>query len=77
VGGVYGLGIVMDMVAQVDALNEGDMVITSGLGGNIPKGLLIGKIQEINISSDKLFQQAIVMPRVRYQSLDTVFVIKK
>lgn len=75
--GVYGLGLVMDMVAQIDALNEGDTIITSGLGGDIPKGLLIGKIQDINMSSDKLFQQAVVIPRVRYQKLDLVFVIKK
>jgi rod shape-determining protein MreC len=75
--GMYGLGIIMDMVAQVDALNEGDTIISSGLGGDIPKGLLIGKIQEVNISSDKLFQQAVVIPRVRYQKLDLVFVIKK
>jgi rod shape-determining protein MreC len=77
VTGVYGLGIVMDMVAQIDALKTGDTIITSGLGGDIPKGLLIGKIQEINMSSDKLFQQAVVIPRIRYQKLDLVFVIKK
>lgn len=76
VKGTYGLGLIMDMVAQTDALNGGDAVITSGLGGEIPKGLLIGKIQEIKTTSDKLFQQAIVMPRVRYHKLDVVFVIK-
>ncbi|MDO8241020.1 MAG: rod shape-determining protein MreC [Candidatus Moranbacteria bacterium] len=75
--GTYGLGMVLDMVAQVDSLNEGDTIITSGLGGEVPKGLLIGKIQEIRMSADKLFQQAIVIPRVRYQKLDIVFVVKK
>jgi len=74
--GTYGLGLVMDMVAQADALNEGDTVITSGLGGEVPKGLLVGRIQEVKASPDKLFQQAIVIPRIRYQKLDLVFVIK-
>lgn len=74
--GAYGLGMMMDMVAQADVLNQGDTVITSGLGGDIPRGLLVGTIQEVKISSDKLFQQAIVIPRVRYQKLDIVFVIK-
>lgn len=74
--GAYGLGMVMDMVAQSDVLNEGDTVVTSGLGGDVPRGLLVGKIQEVKVSSDKLFQQAIVIPRIRYQKLDVVFVIK-
>ncbi len=76
VKGTYGLGLVMDMISQSDLLNVGDTVITSGLGGELPRGLLIGKIQEIKVSPDKLFQQAIVMPRIRYQKLDIVFVIK-
>jgi rod shape-determining protein MreC len=76
VKGTYGLGMVMDMISQADILNVGDTIITSGLGGGLPRGLLIGKIQEIKISPDKLFQQAIIMPRVRYQKLDIVFVIK-
>lgn len=75
--GTYGLGIVMDMVAQTDILNENDTVITSGLGGDVPRGLLVGKIQETKLSPDKLFQQAVVIPRARYQKLDLVFVIKK
>lgn len=74
--GEFGLGVVLDMVAQIDVLNVGDEIITSGLGGDIPKGLLIGKIQEIRVTQDKLFQQALVIPQVRYSSLDQVFVIK-
>lgn len=74
--GEFGLGVVMDMVAQTDILNIGDDVVTSGLGGGIPKGLLIGKIQEIKITQDKLFQQALIIPSVKYSRLDTVFVIK-
>lgn len=75
--GAYGLGMVMDMVAQADVINEGDTIITSGLGGDVSRGLLVGKIQEVKVSPDKLFQQAVIIPRVRYQKLDMVFVIKK
>jgi len=75
--GAYGLGMMMDMVAQADVLNNGDTIVTSGLGGDVPRGLLVGKIQEVKASPDKLFQQAIIIPRVRYQKLDMVFVIKK
>lgn len=76
VKGEYGLGIIMDMISQSESLNEGDIIVTSGLGSDMPKGLLIGKIQEIRQTGDKLFQQAIVMPRVKYSKLDMVFVVK-
>lgn len=74
--GEFGLGIVMDMVSQQDPLNNGDMIITSGLGSSVPRGLLIGKIQEVRLAENKLFQQAIVSPRVKYSDLDIVYVIK-
>lgn len=77
VRGEYGLGVLMDMVSQSDVLNSGDTVVTSGLGSDMPKGLLVGKIQEVKVTQDKLFQQAIVMPRIKYSKLDVVFVIKK
>jgi rod shape-determining protein MreC len=74
--GEYGLGLVLDMVTQADVLNEGDTIITSGLGGNIPRGLLVGKIKEIKASQDRLFQKAVVTSRLKYSKLDVVFVIK-
>jgi rod shape-determining protein MreC len=76
VKGEFGLGVVMDMISQTDVLNEGDDIVSSGLGGNTPKGLLVGKIQSFTSTEDKLFQRAIVFPRVRYQDLEIVFVIK-
>jgi rod shape-determining protein MreC len=76
VRGEYGLGLVLDMVAQTDLLNVGDSIVTSGLGSEIPKGLLIGKVKEIQVSRDKLFQGAIITSRVKYANLDTIFIIK-
>lgn len=76
VRGEYGLGIILDIVDQSDALNQGDIVATSGLGGNVPRGLLIGSIQEVRNSSDKLFQQAIITPRIKYSDLEIIFVVK-
>jgi len=33
--------MLFDMVLQADVLKAGDTVVTSGLGGDLPKGLLI------------------------------------
>ncbi len=75
--GEYSLGLTMKMVEQTAVLNQGDKIITSGLGGAFPRGLLIGKLWQVSNTSDKLFQQAIVMPEVKYSNLEMVFVIKK
>lgn len=75
--GEYNLGLVMDMVEQSDILNKGDEIITSGLGGLMPKGFLIGKIQQLGENKDKLFQQAIIVPQIKYSKLNMVFVVKE
>ncbi|HHE45780.1 MAG TPA: rod shape-determining protein MreC [Candidatus Moranbacteria bacterium] len=75
--GEYSLGLIMKMVEQTAVLNQGDKIITSGLGGIFPRGLLIGRLWQTSNTSDKLFQQAIVMPEVKYSNLEMVFVIKK
>ncbi len=75
--GEYSLGLAMNMVEQTEVLNVGDKIITSDLGGIFPRGLLVGSIQQSNSASDKLFQQAIIIPQVKYANLSVVSVIKQ
>jgi rod shape-determining protein MreC len=75
--GEYGLGLTLEMVAQTDVLNVGDFVVTSGLGSLFPKGLLIGKIQQVESTQDKLFQRSLVVSSVKYSDLDMVFFVKE
>jgi len=74
--GEYNLGIIMDLVDHAEVLNVGDEVVTSGLGESIPRGLLVGKIQEVYETSDRLFWQAVIIPQIKYSQLEVVFVIK-
>lgn len=76
VKGEYGLGLLFGMVLQADTLQAGDTVVTSGLGGDMPKGLLIGTLQETRFSDDRLFQQASLSSPVRFDRLRYVFVIE-
>lgn len=77
VKGEYGLGLQMGMISQTEVLSEGDAVISSGLGGKIPRGLTIGKIGQVGQSPDKLFQMASVVSAINVSDLRTVFIIKK
>ena len=53
----------------------GENVITSGLGDDLPQGLLIGKVEEITSKESEIFQKATVKPLVEFSSLEIVFVV--
>lgn len=74
--GQHGLGLVFDMVLKTDTLKNGDDIVTSGLGGDIPRGLLLGKIQDVRDSDDRLFQQATIVSFVKLSNIQVVSVIK-
>ena len=76
VKGTYGLGLTMDLVLQTDSLKVGDRVITSDISQNIPRGLLVGVIKEIDPTKNDLFQKAIISPPVDFSKLRFVSVIK-
>lgn len=75
--GEYGLGLLFDMVLQDATLGAADRLVTSGLGGELPKNLLIGTLQEVHLSSDRLYKQASVISPVSFDALRYVFIIKK
>lgn len=76
VKGEYGLGLLFDMVLQDATLQPAHRVVTSGLGGELPKNLLIGTLQETRPSPDRLYKQAAVMSPVSFDVLRYVFVIQ-
>jgi len=53
----------------------GDKVFTSALGGNFPKGILVGEIEEIKDSDISGFKEAKVKPYFELKNLDYLFVI--
>lgn len=75
VKGEHSLGMIYDMVLQSETLKNGDTVVTSGLGQVIPKGLLVGTLQDVRLTDDKLFQRATIKSPVRFDRLRNVFVI--
>jgi rod shape-determining protein MreC len=53
----------------------GDIVVTSGLGGNFPKGLMVGEIRKVDKKEHGIFQQAELVPSVDLTKLEEVLVI--
>ena len=60
--GDLGLTVKMNYIPQSEKINNGDTVITSGLGGNISRGLVIGKVSQINNHSNEIWQDVNIEP---------------
>ena len=73
--GDLGLTIKMDYIPQTDKISAGDIVVTSGLGGNIPRGLVIGRVKEVRNESNAVWQNATIEPLVDFNNLTLVSVI--
>lgn len=54
----------------------GDIVVTSGLNGYYPSGLVIGSVEEVRLDDSGAASYAILVPAVDFDALTEVFVIK-
>ena len=57
-------------------LLSGDLVVTSGLGGFYPSGLVIGSVEEVRLDDSGAASYAILAPKVNFGQLAEVFIIK-
>ena len=65
----------VEAIPQDANIQNGDLVLTSGLGGNYPPDILIGQISGIRQRPVELFQSATVAPVVDFSLLEIVLVI--
>ncbi len=77
VRGSYGSGMVIDMVSQNIQINKDDQVVTAGLNQDIPRGILIGTIGDLQSAKNDLLQKATVISSADLKNLNFVSVIKK
>jgi rod shape-determining protein MreC len=67
--------ITVEAIPQDASIHTGDIVLTSGLGGNFPPDMLIGQVSGVRQSPVELFQTATVEPVVDFSQLEIVLVI--
>jgi len=58
-------------------VEKGQTVVTSGLGGVFPKGLMIGKVVDVKPDQYGLNQTALVKPGADFYDIENVIVIKR
>jgi rod shape-determining protein MreC len=65
----------LDMIPQDVTIQAGDLVLTSGFGGNYPADVLIGQVTSIRKYETDLFQTASVQPAVDFANIRAVLII--
>ena len=77
VNGLAGGDAVLQMsnMARDADIVEGDIVVTSGFGGNHPGGLVIGNVSEVSLNVGGLLKQAKIVPAVDFGRLEEVMVV--
>lgn len=66
----------LDYLPADVSLLGGDLVVTSGLGGYYPAGIVIGSVEEVQMDDSGSASYAILAPAVDFDALAEVFIIR-
>ena len=67
----------MDFVVSTNQIEMGEKVITSGMDGVFPGGLLVGEVSKITRGNTTLFREVEVKPVVDFSRLEEVLILSK
>lgn len=65
----------VDLIDQNAEIAQGELVLTSGLGGGFPANIPIGRVLSVRKRDYELFQQAVIQSTVDFEDLSIVLVI--
>jgi len=68
-------GLRMSLIPQEALIAAGDLVLTSGLGGEFPPDIVIGQVASVRQQQAALFQEAEIRSTVDFNRLELVSVI--
>ncbi|PLX69634.1 MAG: rod shape-determining protein MreC [Denitrovibrio sp.] len=67
----------VDFYDRLDDVVKGDILITSGLGGVYPKGIIIGQVEDVENIETGLFRKLSLTSNVDFYKLENVLVVGK
>ena len=67
--------ISLEQIPQDAEVSPGNLILTSGLGGNYPANIIVGQVTSVRSRENALFQSASVQPVTDFSDLSIVLVI--
>lgn len=75
ISGVEGSSLRMDLIEKTAEIGEGEMIVTSGLDGAYPRGLVVGWVANVFAPEEGIFKKAAIRPAFENGFTTTVFII--
>lgn len=69
--------LIMEQITSTSTIEEGATVTSSGLGGLVPKGLLIGTVSEVSLDRHGLGQRVYIEPATNFEDIRFVTIINR
>ena len=75
VAGLVDDGLILKYTDRSEDIRAGDPVVTSGLDGIFPRGLLVGTIKYVHREGPGLFLNVSITPAVEFRGLEQVLIV--
>ena len=69
-------GLILDNFPVQGSIDEGDHVLSSGLGGIYPSGLMVGVVVSVERPEEEPFCRVRLAPAVNFNSLEEMFILR-
>lgn len=73
--GQFGSEMMLDKILHEEPVKVGDLVYSEGTEVEIPRGLILGQVSQVNQKDNEIFKQAKVKPVFDVGDLEVVFVV--
>ena len=70
-------GLTVEDIPLNIPIKKGEQVVTSGLGGDIPMGLMVGEVEDVVSREGEIFQKVTVKSPIQIYFLEFVFVVSQ
>ncbi len=75
VAGLVDDGMILKYTDRSQDIRDGDTVVTSGLDGIFPRGLLVGTVKSVRREGPGLFLKVSIAPAVEFKGLEQVLIM--
>jgi rod shape-determining protein MreC len=68
-------GLILKYISKTQDVKDGDVIVSSGMGGVFPKGLLIGQVSHVDRQDASLFLKINVAPFADFSKLEEILIL--
>lgn len=67
--------LTMDFVSKTTTVTPGEVVLTSGMGGVFPKGLVVGEVLDVSAPASALYPLIKIRPTAKLEGIEEVLIL--